>query len=63
MTAYARVSSHDQKDIRSRCWRFMRPACGWAFEAIADLGFGMNHCKKCLKQLRAAVTGGEAGSF
>lgn len=42
--AYARVSSHDQKDDLERQKRVLELYCarqGWTFEVIADLGSGM----------------------
>jgi predicted site-specific integrase-resolvase len=44
---YARVSSHDQKELLSLyCSQH-----GWTFEVIQDLGSGMNYHKKGLKRL------------
>src|SRR5215510_1913128 len=47
--AYARVSSHDQKDDLERQKRVLELYCarqGWTFEIISDLGSGMNYHKK-----------------
>lgn len=52
--AYARVSSHDQKDDLERQARVLEMYCakqGWVFEIITDLGSGMNYHKKGLKRL------------
>lgn len=52
--AYARVSSHDQKDDLERQIQVLELYCakqGWQFEIINDLGSGMNYHKKGLKQL------------
>ena len=52
--AYARVSSHDQKDDLERQKQVLELYCarqGWTFEVIADLGSGMNYHKKGLKRL------------
>jgi putative resolvase len=52
--AYARVSSHDQKDDLERQKQVLELYCstqGWTFELISDLGSGMNYHKKGLKHL------------
>ena len=52
--AYARVSSHDQKDDLERQKQVLELYCarqGWTFEVVADLGSGMNYHNKGLKQL------------
>ena len=52
--AYARVSSHDQKDDLVRQAQLLETYCtikGWTFEVIQDLGSGMNYRKKGLKRL------------
>jgi predicted site-specific integrase-resolvase len=52
--AYARVSSHDQKDDLERQKHVLELYCarqGWTFEVVADLGSGMNYHKKGLKRL------------
>jgi excisionase family DNA binding protein len=62
--AYARVSSHDQKDDLERQKQVLELYCarqGWTFEVIADLGSGMNYHKKGLKRLLDAVIEGEIG--
>ncbi|MGJ7914648.1 recombinase family protein [Massilia sp. LXY-6] len=56
--AYARVSSHDQKADLARQREVLERYCasqGWPFEVIADLGSGMNHHKKGLNGVKAAV--------
>jgi predicted site-specific integrase-resolvase len=62
--AYARVSSHDQKDDLERQKQVLELYCakqGWTFEVIADLGSGMNYHKKGLKRLLDAVVDGQIG--
>ena len=52
--AYARVSSHDQKNDLARQACALAAYCtssGWNFEVIQDLGSGMNYQKKGLKKL------------
>jgi len=52
--AYARVSSHDQKDDLERQKKVLEVYCatqGWSFEIVSDLGSGMNYRKKGLKKL------------
>ena len=56
--AYARVSSHDQKDDLERQKQVLELFCsknGWTFEIISDLGSGMNYHKKGLKKLLDAI--------
>jgi predicted site-specific integrase-resolvase len=62
--AYARVSSHDQKDDLERQKQVLELYCarqGWAFEVIADVGSGMNYQKKGLKRLLDAISDGQVG--
>ncbi len=62
--AYARVSSHDQKDDLERQKQILELYCarqGWTFEVIADLGSGMNYHKKGLKKLLDAILDGQVG--
>ncbi len=62
--AYARVSSHDQKDDLERQKQVLELYCarqGWTFEVVADLGSGMNDRKKGLKKLLAAIIDGSVG--
>ena len=52
--AYARVSSHDQKEDLDRQKLLLESFCaarGWRFEVISDLGSGMNYRKKGLGRL------------
>lgn len=52
--AYARVSSHDQKEDLARQAEVLSNYCakqGWNFQVIQDLGSGMNYQKKGLKTL------------
>lgn len=52
--AYARVSSHDQKQDLVRQAKLLDDYCtshGWTHEVIQDLGSGMNYQKKGLKRL------------
>ena len=52
--AYARVSSHDQKEDLERQKQVLELYCakqGWTFEIVSDLGSGMNYYKKGLKRL------------
>lgn len=62
--AYARVSSHDQKDDLERQKQVLELYCaqqGWTFELIADLGSGMNYYKKGLKRLLNEIIAGHVG--
>jgi putative resolvase len=62
--AYARVSSHDQKDDLERQKQVLELYCarqGWTFEVITDLGSGMNYHKKGLKRLLAGILAEEVG--
>jgi predicted site-specific integrase-resolvase len=52
--AYARVSSHDQKEDLVRQEKMLELFCsshGWVYEVISDLGSGMNYHKRGLKKL------------
>ncbi len=52
--AYARVSSHDQKEDLARQEKMLELYCasnGWQFEIISDLGSGMNYHKRGLRKL------------
>lgn len=52
--AYARVSSHDQKEDLERQKQVLSLYCahqGWTFDLISDLGSGMNYHKKGLNHL------------
>ncbi|TCS45838.1 IS607 family transposase [Pseudobacteriovorax antillogorgiicola] len=62
--AYARVSSHDQKDDLKRqveCLQLYCSSQGWNFEVIEDLGSGMNYNKKGLKKLIKSLCNQEIG--
>jgi excisionase family DNA binding protein len=62
--AYARVSSHDQKDDLERQKQVLELYCaqqGWTFELISDLGSGMNYYKKGLKRLLKDILAGNVG--
>lgn len=62
--AYARVSSHDQKDDLERQKQVLGLYCaqqGWTFEVIADFGSGMNYNKKGLKRLLDEIIEGKVG--
>lgn len=62
--AYARVSSHDQKDDLERQKQVLELYCaskGWQYEIIADLGSGMNYHKKGLKRLLNRIIDGNIG--
>ena len=63
-TAYARVSSHEQKSDLERQKQLLELYCasnGWEFEIISDLGSGINYNKKGLKTLINAIIDGEVG--
>ena len=52
--AYARVSSHDQKEDLARQAIVLESYCashGWTFEVYQDLGSGLNYHKKGLRKL------------
>lgn len=56
--AYARVSSHDQKEDLERQKQALAVFCaasGWTYEIISDLGSGMNYKKRGLKNLLDAI--------
>ncbi len=60
--AYARVSSHDQKEDLQRQIQMLEMYCsskGWTFSVIKDLGSGMNYHKRGLKQLLDHIMNGE----
>lgn len=59
--AYARVSSHDQKEDLQRQVHMLEIYCsakGWTFSIIKDLGSGMNYHKRGLKQLLEQIMNG-----
>lgn len=60
--AYARVSSHDQKDDLIRQVQILEMYCskqGFNYEVIQDLGSGMNYYKKGLTKLLNLILEGE----
>jgi putative resolvase len=62
--AYARVSSHDQKEDLLRQAALLESFCaanGWTYEVIQDLGSGMNYRKKGLQQLLERICSGQVG--
>ncbi len=61
--AYARVSSHDQKDDLARQVERLKSFCaanGWTFEVIQDVGLGVDYKKKELQDLLGRICLGEA---
>jgi len=62
--AYARVSSHDQKNDLERQKQVLEMYCakhGWTYEIISDLGSGMNYYKKGLKKLLSEILAEKVG--
>ena len=62
--AYARVSSHDQKEDLQRQISMLEMYCasrGWSFSVLKDLGSGMNYHKRGLKHLLEKIMSGEIG--
>ncbi len=62
--AYARVSSHDQKDDLERQKQVLESYCaaqGWTFEIVSDLGSGMNYRKRGLQKLLNEIISGNVG--
>ena len=60
--AYARVSSHDQKEDLHRQIQMLECFCaarGWVFEVISDLGSGLNYNKKGLRKLLKMIVEGK----
>lgn len=60
--AYARVSSHDQKDDLIRQVQVLELYCakaGFKYEVIQDLGSGMNYYKKGLTKLLNLILDGQ----
>ncbi|MEG4210010.1 IS607 family transposase [Microcoleus sp. S13_B4] len=56
--AYARVSSHDQKDDLDRQKQVLELFCashGWQFQIIDDVGSGVNYTKRGLQHLIRAI--------
>ncbi len=62
--AYARVSSHDQKEDLVRQVALLETFCaanGWTYEVIQDLGSGLNYNKRGLRQLIKRICSGQIG--
>ena len=62
--AYARVSSHDQKEDLQRQVQMLECFCaahGWSFEVISDLGSGLNYSKRGLRALINKIMEGKIG--
>jgi predicted site-specific integrase-resolvase len=62
--AYARVSSHDQKEDLSRQIKVLEMYCashGWQYEVVSDLGSGMNYRKKGLCDLLDRIASDKVG--
>lgn len=60
--AYARVSSHDQKEDLVRQSQVLESFCsanGWTYELIRDLGSGLNFQKRGLKLLLQTICSGK----
>ena len=60
--AYARVSSHDQKNDLDRQVQVLQNFCsanGWSYEMIQDLGSGLNFEKRGLKKLLQNICSGK----
>lgn len=60
--AYARVSSHDQKDDLTRQASVLESFCaanGWTYEVIQDLGSGLNYQKRGLRKLIQNICSGK----
>lgn len=62
--AYARVSSHDQKEDLQRQKEVLEMYCashGWKYELMSDLGSGMNYYKKGLRKLLNDILANNVG--
>ena len=62
--AYARVSSHDEKEDLVRQVALLETFCaanGWTYEVIQDVGSGLNYQKKGLQQLIQRICSGQVG--
>jgi putative resolvase len=60
--AYARVSSHDQKEDLIRQANVLESFCasnGWTYEIIQDLGSGLNYQKRGLRKLIQSICSGK----
>lgn len=56
--AYARVSSHDQKEDLVRQIQVLESFCaanGWTYEVIEDVGSGLNYNKRGLRNLIRSI--------
>ena len=59
--AYARVSSHDQKQDLERQVKVLEMYCashGWSYKVVKDLGSGINYSKKGLQELLELIVDG-----
>ena len=62
--AYARVSSHDQREDLERQKQVLELYCaqhGWNFTLLSARGSGMNYHKKGLRRLLDAILSGDVG--
>ena len=62
--AYARVSSHDQKDDLVTQVAMLESFCaanGWSYEVVQDLGSGLNDNQRGLRQLIKRLCIGDVG--
>ena len=62
--AYARVSSHDQKDDLVTQVALLESFCaanGWSYEVVQDLGSGLNDNQRGLRQLIKRLCMGDVG--
>jgi putative resolvase len=62
--AYARVSTHEQKDNLEHQKQILERYCtdqGWTFDVITDFGSGINYHKKGLKRLLDALISDQIG--
>jgi excisionase family DNA binding protein len=60
--AYARVSSHDQKEDLIRQSQVLESSCsvnGWTYDIIRDVGSGLNFQKRGLRQLLREIFSGQ----
>lgn len=60
--AYARVSSHDQKEDLTRQATVLETFCkanGWTYEIIQDLGSGLHYQKRGLRKLIQSICSGK----
>ena len=64
--AYARVSSHDQKEDLGRQVALLESFCaanGWTYAVIEDLGSGLNYHKRGLRQLIRRLCAARLGGW